>query len=196
MYKRIDEVMRKILEYNNFQKLVVYTNGTIVPKAEKAKYFKNEKVIFKISNYGTISRNVAKLEEFLTNNNINFVTEKVTRWQDCAKIQKFERDEKITKNIFGNCCENQGLTVLHGKMYLCPFAAHATNLDAIEKYPNDIIDTKNVESGNFKKKIEDLYFNREFIGACNYCNGRDHNVAKVEAGVQTKEVLKYEKINN
>ena len=90
MYKRIDEVMRKILEYKNFQKLVVYTNGTIVPKAEKAKYFKNEKVIFKISNYGTISRNVASLEEFLTNNNINFVTEKVTRWQDCAKIQKYE----------------------------------------------------------------------------------------------------------
>ena len=101
----------------------------------------------------------------------------------------------MTKNIFGNCCENQGLTVLHGKMYLCPFAAHATNLDAIEKYPNDIIDTKNVESGNFKKKIEDLYFNREFIGACNYCNGRDHNEGKVRQ-VFKQRSLKYEKINN
>ncbi len=196
LYKKIDLIIKHLLKYNNYEKIYIYTNGTIVLKGDKMNVFQNNKVMFKISNYGEVSRNVEKLENKLTELNIKYITERVRTWQDCAKIQKFERDEKITKNIFGNCCENQGLTVLHGKMYLCPFAAHATNLDAIEKYPNDIIDTKNVESGDFKKKIEDLYFNRDFIGACNYCNGRDHNVAKVEAGVQTKEVLKYEKINN
>ena len=195
MYKRIDEVMRKILEYKNFQKLVVYTNGTIVPKAEKAKYFKNEKVIFKISNYGTISRNVARLEEFLTNNNINFVTEKVTRWQDCAKIQKYEREISLTKEIFGNCCVNEALTLLHGKLYLCPYSAHAENLKAIPVNKSDSIQLLNSNDlSELKDKIKSLVFDKEYLEACNWCKGRDYNVEQVEAAVQTKKPLEYKEI--
>ena len=194
LYKKIDLVINHLLKYDNYDKIYIYTNGTIVLKGDKMNVFNNPKVVFKISNYGEISRNVEKLENKLDELNIQYITERVRTWQDCAIIDKFDRDEKLTKSIFGNCCENQGLTVLHGKLYLCPFAAHATNLDAIEKYDDDIIDTKDEKNLDFKKQLEDLYFNREYIGACHSCNGRDHNVAKVEAGVQTKEVLKYQKL--
>jgi|TARA_B110000037_G_scaffold81055_1_gene96608 organic radical activating enzyme len=194
LYKKIDLVINHLLKYDNYDKIYIYTNGTIVLKGDKMNVFNNPKVVFKISNYGEISRNVEKLENKLDELNIQYITERVRTWQDCAIIDKFDRDEELTKSIFGNCCENQGLTVLHGKLYLCPFAAHATNLDAIEKYDDDIIDTKDEKNLDFKKQLEDLYFNREYIGACHSCNGRDHNVAKVEAGVQTKEVLKYQKL--
>ena len=196
LYKKIDLVINHLLKFNNYEKIYIYTNGTIVLKGDKMNVFNNPKVVFKISNYGTISRNVEKLENKLDELKIKYITERVRTWQDCAIIGKFEREEKLTKFIFGNCCENQGLTVLHGKLYLCPFAAHATNLDAIEKYDEDIIDTKNITNKeDFKRELQDLYFNREYIGACHSCNGRDHNVSKVEAAVQTKEVLKYQKIN-
>ena len=33
------------------------------------------------------------------------------------------------------------------------------------------------------------------LEACKSCNGRDYNVAKVEAAVQTKGVLNYTKYN-
>jgi organic radical activating enzyme len=194
LYKKIDLVINHLLKYDNYDKIYIYTNGTIVLKGDKMNVFNNPKVVFKISNYGEISRNVEKLENKLDELNIQYITERVRTWQDCAIIDKFDRDEELTKSIFGNCCENQGLTVLHGKLYLCPFAAHATNLDAIEKFDDDIIDTKDEKNLDFKKQLEDLYFNREYIGACHSCNGRDHNVAKVEAGVQTKEVLKYQKL--
>ena len=195
LYKKIDLAINHLLKYDNYDKIYIYTNGTIVLKGDKMNVFNNPKVVFKISNYGEISRNVEKLENKLDELNIQYITERVRTWQDCAIIDKFDRDEKLTKSIFGNCCENQGLTVLHGKLYLCPFAAHATNLDAIEKYDDDIIDTKDEKNLDFKKQLEDLYFNREYIGACHSCNGRDHNVAKVEAGVQTKEILKYQKLS-
>ena len=194
LYKKIDLVINHLLKYDNYDKIYIYTNGTIVLKGDKMNVFNNPKVVFKISNYGEISRNVEKLENKLDELNIQYITERVRTWQDCAIIDKFDRDEELTKSIFGNCCENQGLTVLQGKLYLCPFAAHATNLDAIEKYDDDIIDTKDEKNLDFKKQLENLYFNREYIGACHSCNGRDHNVAKVEAGVQTKEVLKYQKL--
>ncbi len=195
MYKKIDEVLNKILTYKNCGNIIVYTNGTIVPNEQKLKTFKNDKIYFKISNYGSISRNVYKLEKTLKEKNIHYITERVTKWQDCAKIESFDRPLEVTKQIFGNCCVNEALTLLHGKLYLCPFAAHAENLHAIPRAPEDSIDLLTPEiSENLKKKIRNLAFEREYLEACKSCNGRDHNVASVDAAIQTKKPLAYKKI--
>jgi hypothetical protein len=195
MYKRIDEVINKVLEYSNFNKLVVFTNGTIVPKQEKVKTFQNQKIIFKISNYGEISKNVTKLENFLSLNKIRYISERVTRWQDCARIEKFDRPISLTKEIFGNCCVNEALTMLHGKLYLCPYSAHAENLDAIPKTSSDSIDLNILDNNDvIKGNIRSLVFNKEYLGACNWCNGRDYNVSNVEAALQTEKPLGYKKI--
>ena len=195
MYKRIDEVINKVLEYSNFNKLVVFTNGTIVPKQEKVKTFQNQKIIFKISNYGEISKNVTKLENFLSLNKIRYISERVTRWQDCARIEKFDRPISLTKEIFGNCCVNEALTMLHGKLYLCPYSAHAENLDAIPKTSSDSIDLNILDNNDvIKGNIRSLVFNKEYLGACNWCNGRDYNVSNVEAALQTEKPLEYKKI--
>ena len=194
IYKKIDQVMEKILTYNNFEKIFVYTNGTIVPKGNRLNAFKNEKVLFKISDYGKISRNVKKLEETLGKANINYITERITTWQNCALIKPFDRSEELTKHIYGNCCVNQFLTLLHGKLYLCPFQAHAENLNAIPKAPKDSIDLKTT-NGNVKKKIHDLYYGKDYLEACKSCNGRDPNVSSVDAAIQTQDPLQYKVIS-
>ena len=85
--------------------------------------------------------------------------------------------------------------MLHGKLYLCPFAAHAENLHAIPRAPEDSIDLLTSEhSDNLKKKIRNLAFEREYLEACKSCNGRDHNVASVDAAIQTKQPLSYKKV--
>jgi organic radical activating enzyme len=195
MYKRIDEVIEKALSYKNCGNIVIYTNGTIVPKENKINIFKNDKIYFKISNYGSISRNVEKLEKTLEKNNIHYLTAKVTRWQDCARIEKFERPLEITKKIFGDCCVSETLTLLHGKLFLCPFSAHAENLHAIPKHPSDSIDISNFQDKKvLKDKIRNFYFRTEYLEACKSCNGRDHNVASVDAAIQTKNPLEYTKV--
>ena len=196
MYKRIDEVIKKTLSYKNCGNVVIYTNGTIVPKDNKIEVFKNDKIYFKISNYGSMSRNVDKLEKKLEENNIHYLTERVTRWQDCAKIEKFDRPIELTKKIFGDCCVSETLTVLHGKLFLCPFSAHAENLHAIPKYPSDSIDiTKFEDKKVLKDKIRKFYFDKEYLEACKSCNGRDHNVAAVDAAIQTKNPIQYTKVS-
>lgn len=195
MYKRIDEVMEKVLSYKNCGNIVIYTNGTIVPKENKINIFKNDKIYFKISNYGSISRNVEKLEKTLEKNNIHYLTERVTRWQDCARIEKFERPLEITKKIFGDCCVSETLTLLHGKLFLCPFSAHAENLHAIPRHPSDSIDISNFQDKKvLKDKIRNFYFHTEYLEACKSCNGRDHNVSAVDAAIQTKNPLEYTKV--
>ena len=53
--------------------------------------FQDKKIVFKISNYGKISRNVTALEKMLLKLNITYITERVTTWQDCARIERFDR---------------------------------------------------------------------------------------------------------
>jgi len=195
LYKKIDEVMELILKFKNYNKIYVYTNGTIVFKNNKMSVFQNEKILFRISDYGQVSKNVKPLEEELSRLNINFITEKVTRWQDCAKIKLYQRPETLNQFIYGNCCVNQFLTLLHGRLYLCPFQAHAENLKAVPVNPDQSIDMIKTNKETTKDRISKLYFDTVCLDACKYCNGRDPNVDDVNAAIQTQQPLSYEKIN-
>ena len=194
IYKKIDQVLKQLLSFDNYGKIHIYTNGTIILKEDKMKVFCNEKVLFRISDYGEYSRHVKRLEESLKKLKVAYFTERITRWQDCAKIEYHERTENLTRHIFGNCCVNQCITLLHGKIYLCPFAAHAENLHAIPKNSEDSITLANYSTNELKELIYNLYFKKEKLEACNYCNGRDTNVASVTAAVQSKEVLKLQEL--
>ncbi len=191
MYRRVAEVAKHILEYKNFGQLKVNTNGTIIPNDDKLKVFEDKRVFFDISNYGKASRNVDRLVSKLKEKNIAHVASSVSEWQDVGKIIKSNRTDELNKEIFGNCCINRGLTLLHGNLYLCPFSANATNLKAIKVAKDEILDMK-TEKEKLKKEIHDLYFNTDFLEACKSCNGRDHNVKRVEAALQAKEPLKYQ----
>ena len=149
---------------------------------------------FDISNYGKISRNVEKLVEKLKEKKIAHVASSVSEWQDVGKIVKTNRSDQVNKEIFGNCCINRGLTLLHGNLYLCPFSANATNLKAIKYAEEEILDMK-TEKDKLKKQIHNLYFNTDFLEACKSCNGRDHNVTRVEAALQAKEPLTYKLVD-
>ena len=108
IYKKVDSVIKKLLTYKNFETIHVYTNGTIVLKDEKMKCFQNEKILFKISNYGEISRNVSRLENVLKNLNIKYITERVKTWQDCAKIENLI-DHKFKQTYFWKLLRKNGL---------------------------------------------------------------------------------------
>lgn len=194
IYKNINKVIEHVLSKKNIGNIIIYTNGTIVPKGDKINIFKNPKIYFKISNYGTHSRNVEKLEKTLAENNIHYITERVTTWQDCAKIDDFQRTDKLNKEIFGNCCVNETLTMLHGKLYLCPYSAHVENLKIIKPKVKEHIELFSAKANDLKAEIRNLYFGKEFLEACKICNGRDHNVASIPAAEQTKTVLKFKTI--
>jgi len=192
MYKKVDLVINHLLKYKNFGQIKINTNGTIAPKEEKLKAFQNEKIYFDIANYGKESRNAEALVKELTKMKIAHNIAHVTEWQDVGKIVKTNRTENENKEVFGNCCTSRSLTTLHGKLYLCPFAANATNLKAIPHTKKDIIDLNITDKKELRKQIHNLYFNTEYLDACKSCNGRDHNVPKVKAALQAKTPISYE----
>ena len=83
--------------------------------------------------------------------------------------------------------------MLKGRLYRCPFSANAENLSAIPINKSDHIDLNDLQISKeeLKIKIKNLVYNKDYITACSYCNGRDYAVKKVKAGEQTKKRLDY-----
>jgi organic radical activating enzyme len=190
MVKNLFEVINKLISVTNFGKIIIYTNGTIVPKNKNLECLKNNKVHIDISNYGEHSRNIDKLKEVFDDENINY-SSKVPIWTDSGRILPFQqRTEPETIELFDNCCTNEVYTLLHGKLYRCPFSANADNLKAIPHNEKDFIDITNYDNNDeLRNKLDDFQKKIKYLSACSFCKGRDYNTPKVEVAIQTKAPL-------
>jgi len=199
MHKEIDKIINEIVKYDNIEKVAIFSNATIIPKNESLACLKNEKVFLDITNYNgcdggkQLSRNHDKIISILDEEKINYITHPPQVWTDSAKIEFRDFDENILKDMFSKCCVNDILTILNGNLYRCPFSANAINLNAIPRkdFINLLDEKKSIE--DYKEEIRDFYYKKEFISACNYCQGRDYRTATIEAAVQTKEPLEFKK---
>ena len=78
------------------------------------------------------------LSKFLKKENINYTTFKCTTWLDCGR--KCLTQTKVKRPLNTSLIivvYSDLLSLLHGKLYRCPFAANAVNLEAIPKNSTD-----------------------------------------------------------
>ena len=194
MNKELHKVIDKLVSYKKVEKIIIYTNGKIVPKAANLTCLKNKKVILDITNYGSISNKHEEIVKVCEENNILYSATFPKFWQDCGKILPFQnRTEQEKKRKFIDCCNSDILSLLKGKLYRCPFSANAENINAIPVNKSDHIDLNDLQISkeDLKIKIKNLVYNKDYITACDYCNGRDYTVKKVKAGEQTKKPLEF-----
>lgn len=165
--KNLYKVIDKLRTYG--RNIVIYTNATIVPK-EPARL---KGVKFDITNYG--HKNHKKLLDVLDANGIEYTTYKPTEWTDSGSVKFRGHTEQRLNEMFANCCVKDVLTLLHGKLYHCPFSAHAHNLGLVV---GDYADMSGKESiMNFCKR-------KEYLTACKYCKGRDYGTPKIKPAIQ------------
>ncbi len=188
--KQVHKVIDKLTGYHNVDKVIVYTNATIVPKGENLSCLKNSKVILDITNYGAHSVNYDKLIETLRANDIAYLT-KIPTWTDSGTILHRDRSESELADMFMNCCVNDVLTLLNGRLYRCPFSANGTNLGAIPLNGEDVIDLtdRTKSQSSLRREIERLYTGKQYLTACSYCNGRDFRTPKIVPAIQVKVPL-------
>ncbi len=197
LYKDISTVIKQLSNYKKCKKITIFTNGTIIPNSDTIESMKNSKVTLIISDYGKISKKITELKNLLIKMKIHFIAYDVDKWQDCAKIEFVNRTENELCSVFGNCCVNDALTLLHGKVYTCPFSANVTNLKAIPpEYYEDEFDLMKLDDDSIKRKIAKLNSGQKYLKACSFCPGRDYSVGLIEAAIQVKKPLPYKKYLN
>ncbi len=195
MNKDFDEITARAASYEKFNKVVVYTNGTICPKEEKLEKIKNDKTFVFITTYGKLSKNAEKLADSLEKLGINYNIQPAYGWTDSGKVENYNRNNLQNKNLFKLCCAKHFTTLTDGKIFRCPFSANVERLKAIPKSEDDFFDirgARNLENvDELKKNLKWFLREKDIIDACNFCPGRSYGQPEIEPGIQTKEVIEY-----
>ncbi|MDI6839395.1 MAG: radical SAM protein [bacterium] len=197
MNKESHLIIKRLIDEPKVHKLVIYTNGTIVPREHQIEYLKNNKVLVLIPDYGILSRKINDLTQILLQNKITFYAEKARWWTDCAEILRHYRNIEQQKEIFKNCCAKNTITLSNGRLYRCPFAANANRILAVPDFKNDYIDLfqEPIETINIcemKKKIRMFLLEKDFLEVCDYCNGRSFGALEIQPAIQIAKPLEYE----
>lgn len=184
----------KIIErYNDNPKIWgigIYSNATIFPEEKVREHLKASKVVMRFSDYDELSRQLGKWIDWCVNNKVPYTVSRMDLWQDCGKLERHNYNKYELKDIYGNCeCRNVP-TVIYDKLFNCPYAANAANLGAMYKDEMDK-DYLVINEQLTAEEIDDFLYNREYLEACRYCNGRNIKRASIEPHIQTKKVLDY-----
>lgn len=193
MNKNFHLIVKKLSDKPKVRKIVIYTNGTIIPKEGQIEYLKNSKVLIFITDYGALSKKIGGLTQLLQENHIAFYILKDPQWTDCAKIARHYRNIKQQKEIFRNCCAKNTVTLSDGKLYRCPFSANAYRLLAVPDYEDDYVNIfqKAIGINEIKNKIRNFLLEKDFLQACDYCNGRVFGAPQIPSAIQTGKPLGY-----
>jgi organic radical activating enzyme len=199
MNKNWANIINNIIAKNSDRRVLVYTNGTVCPKDEDLKTFKDKNVNFYITDYGKLSKNVNLMEESLKKHGIGYMRKPADNWVDCSNVKQHKRSASSLKQVFKECCAKKFYTLLNGKLYTCPFIANAANLKAIPDNKADYVDLFS-NSDDLKKKIRRLINMENFFPACDFCDGRPNDPTTaleyagdglIKAGEQTDRKIHY-----
>ncbi|MDD5012083.1 MAG: radical SAM protein [Candidatus Nanoarchaeia archaeon] len=194
MNKDFDLTIKRLINEPKVKKVVIYTNGTIVPEENKIDSLKDDKVLLLITDYNNLSRKLENLTEKLSKKDISFYVQKAQGWTNCSDIFKHYRNIEEQKKIFQNCCARNTFTLSNGKLYRCPFSANADRLRAVPNLERDYINIfkeKNVQE--MKEEIKEFIMKKDFLETCDYCNGRSFGDTEIEPAIQIKKSLEYKK---
>jgi len=197
MHKECHKVVQHAASFEQVNKVVIYTNGTICPPEEKIAQMAHEKTFVFITTYGNLSRNAEKLGAALKKYNIPFNIQDAYGWTDCGDIKLYDRDQQQLNELFRFCCAKNFTTLTDGKMYRCPFAANTDRLKAMPESADNYVSLKGLSSQSAEhiqqKKLSLKHYLRDIsnIPACNSCNGRTYGDPEIQPGIQVEQRIQY-----
>ena len=144
-----------------------------------------------------VSNKHHEIIKVLDENNIAHSTKPTTVWSDSGRILPYQDEtEEYKQKKFTNCCNNDAISILHGKLYRCPFQANGVNLKAIPQEESEEVDLidGNIDIVELREKIRKVCYGKKYLTACSYCNGRDYSTLEIPAAIQTKTPRPFERI--
>lgn len=182
-------IIKKLLKETKVKRIVLYTNGTLIPNPKYYTLLKKNRVLTIISDYGPVSRNLKKLRKIFESNKIPYHILPVDEWLDCAAIHRHHRPVKENKAIFRVCCAKNMLTLSDGKLFRCPYAANAFRLQAVPDFPSDYLDL--FAKQQTKQVVKNYLEKTSFLQTCDFCNGRPLSGPTVPPAVQISRPRPY-----
>lgn len=171
LHPELVRIVRQLLRFDNIKSIQIVTNGTLLLDEKMVRLLrKNKRVSIDISNYEEKSIKKKELIEQLKANHINYFTQKERIfWTAQADFSYRNRTGEQLKAVLPKC-NMDCISMLNGKIHLCPRSSHGMDLGIIPNNPSDYCDLR--QNKSMKEYRKSLYrlLNTTNISACNYCD--------------------------
>lgn len=174
LYNDLSKIINIVAPYDNVKRIIITTNGTIIPKGEELiNSLKNDKIVVKISYYGKISKYTDEIIKLCKYNNIRYEVRFLKEmWWSPGSIEKRYKDINELKKQYLNCPASHCNNIINGKLHHCSRSSNGVYLGIIPDEPKDYLDVlQNSDKKELRKNIIDFLFgDRDYITACDYCD--------------------------
>ena len=172
----IEDVIRHVVSNytSKIDKLIITTNGTILPKQSTLDLLKSSDVILSISDYTdkleNIKTKVLKVIETFKSQNINHYVRTEIEWYDFGdlRIKKNLPTDELIKHFDSCTAPFRGLN--DGKFYYCHLNTSAVRTNIFPLNNNDYVSLDNVSAEDLIK-FDLGYTDLGYITFCDNCNG-------------------------
>ena len=204
--KKVHNVIEKLISERKVKRIVIYTNGNVIPRANQIECLRHEKVLMNITDYSRSGekfedqytkklsrfvRTTDKLEQLCIDNKIDYRRHPPENWTDCGRIENFNRTLEENQRVFDECCCKNLITLSKNELHRCPFSAQITRLGVCDEKEDYIDLTEHSDLIRNRKKLKSLLDDKSSLKACNFCPGRALHDSQIIPAKQIKTPLSY-----
>ena len=189
MNKDLKEITAYVCDKKNIEKVIIYTNATILPTTEELEVFQHPKISFYITDYNLGERQKLKqFESLLTEYCIPYCTYRLDYWYRPGDLFDNQKKREELEYKYKSCWGRDCITLLEGKLFQCEIAANANRLGAIPDYKQDYVDLFGTE--NLQGRLRDFLYKKTYMESCRWCN---LTMEKVKPGIQILHSIEYKR---
>ena len=173
LYKDLAEITKWCILQSKIEKIIITTNGTIMPSKEIWEILQNPKVTLRISGYG---KNVARDRQLIVDEagrrGIKCENLDGMIWRDIGSNRKRNRSHNELKDMFQSCTMRYCVGLTHdGNIFFCSrqVAAYYTS-DYPIPLESEYLNVRNYTPHELKRKWKEFY-GQKHISTCDYCDG-------------------------
>lgn len=183
LYPDLDRILEFCLEEKKIENIGIVTNGTVFPDENLCKILKNKKIRIRVSDYKCVREKRKKVVQYLQEKGIRVEDLKGQKWYDVGGFEKRGRNAEQLKEVFDQCEMNQCFEINGEKVIYCA-RQRGGELGLMPENPSeDYVSLK----GNSRTKLRNALlhmYDKNFLMACNYCDGITRQSKRVTPGVQ------------
>lgn len=181
----LTEIVKSFSNEERIGEIIIFTNGTVIPRENTLKILAANDINIHISDYGLYRENREQLINLLKKEGIRHYVRKYDRWIKFGDLKKRDDSREAAEAVFKTCASSWCITLHRGKVFRCPRSAHGFFLGAIPPDKSDYVDLT-CDKEKIKEEIFSLLYEKRYVEACKYCNGTGKNDSWVRAAVQQK----------
>jgi MoaA/NifB/PqqE/SkfB family radical SAM enzyme len=171
MCKDLPEILRAMTAEKKIGRIIIVSNGTLVPGPELLQILKHPKIIFKLSYYGEVSRKHEEIVQLCKKENIKvrFYSEQM-EWFVRGEIKPRGRSPEELETFHSACLWKKCTTLMNGKIYPCTVYANAAYLGLMPENENELIQFGAITGKrDFAAAYSDVILKSKALSVCDYC---------------------------